>query len=48
MKIIIKIIFYNNLKENAETWVNLSEISGNVYCIRDFPKCPFRNHCINS
>ena len=35
MKIIIKIIFYNNLKENTESWVNLSEISGEVYCIRD-------------
>ena len=38
MKIIIKIIFYNNLKENAETWVNLSEISGDVYRIRDSQK----------
>ena len=48
MKIIIKIIFYNNLKENTESWVNLSEISGEVYCIRDFQKWPFRNHRINS
>ena len=48
MKIIIKIIFYNNLKENAETWVNLRGISGDVYCIRDFQKWPFRNHRINS
>ena len=38
MKIIIKIIFYNNLKENTESWVNLSVISGEVYYIRDFPK----------
>ena len=48
MKIIIKIIFYNSLKENAETWVNLSEISGDVYRIRDSQKWPFRNHRINS
>ena len=48
MKIIIKIIFYHNLKENTESWVNLSEISGEVYYIRDFPKWPFRNHRINS
>jgi len=27
MKVIIKIIFYYNLKENTESWVNLSEIS---------------------
>ena len=48
MKIIIKIIFYNNLKKNTEPWVNLSEIRGEVYCIRDSPKWPFRNHRINS
>ena len=48
MKIIIKVIFYNNLKENTESWANLSEISGEVYCIRDSQKWPFRNHRINS
>ena len=40
--------FLSQSKEFTESWVNLSEISGEVYCIRDFPKCPFQNHCINS
>ena len=40
--------FLSQSKEYAESWVNLSGISGEVYCIRDFPKWPFRNHRINS
>ena len=30
--------FLSQSKEFTESWVNLSEISGGVYCIRDSPK----------